>query len=165
MSADTKTKKGSMKGKGKSAMKSGATPIPTGPGSMASCGHSKCGLNCNVHYVGATTHIRDHHMFHAARGVGNIWAAAIVTGLSVVLTGAVAYSAVQAKEEMPVGARAADVRADTNRILQRLAMMEKALQDVRVLCAARPTTDEATTEKKKTVEKPTRPTSTTETIK
>lgn len=60
------------------------------------CGHSDCGRMCSVRYCGPTTQLRDHHIVHAARGASNVWTAAIVAGLAVVLTGAIAYSAVEA---------------------------------------------------------------------
>jgi hypothetical protein len=50
-----------------------------------------------VRYVGPTSHLHDHHIIHAARGVAHVWTAAIVAGLAVVLTGAIAYTAVEAQ--------------------------------------------------------------------
>lgn len=82
--------------------KAAISPPPEGPvGGMSSamdpsCGHSDCGRMCNVRYVGPTSHMRDHHIVHAARGVAHVWTAAIVTGLAIVLTGAIAYTSVQA---------------------------------------------------------------------
>lgn len=43
--------------------------------------------------------MHNHHIVHAARGASHVWAAAIVAGLAVVLTGSIAFSAVQAQEE------------------------------------------------------------------
>lgn len=43
--------------------------------------------------------MHNHHIVHAARGASHIWAAAIVAGLAVVLTGSIAFSAVQAEEQ------------------------------------------------------------------
>jgi len=79
--------------------KAAHSPIPTGPiGGLggSTCGHSGCDSACRVRYVGPVTNIRDHHIIHAARGVAHVWTAAIVAGLAVVLTGAIAYTAVQA---------------------------------------------------------------------
>ena len=79
-----------------------SSPVPEGPvGGMGmnedpTCGHSTCGRTCNVRHAGPTSPIRDHHIAHIARGVSNVWTASIVAGLAVVLTGAIAYSAVQA---------------------------------------------------------------------
>jgi len=81
--------------------KFGSSPIPKGPCGGSSfdeinslCGHSGCGGGkCNVRYVGPTTHLRDHHIIHAARGASHVWTAAIVAGLAVVLTGALGYAA------------------------------------------------------------------------
>jgi len=116
----------------------GSTPIPGGPGSDALCGHSGCsGGTCNVRYVGATSHPRDHHALHAARGVTHIWMAAIVTGVSMVLTGALAFTTVQAKTDQSQALRDGKSRADWVRIIDRLDKMDKALADVRVLCNVR----------------------------
>lgn len=92
----TKTKKPVGK-----ATKAGNSPIPSGPCGGSSfdemnsiCGHSTCsGGKCRVRFVGPTTHIRDHHIVHAARGASHVWTAAIVAGLAVVLTGAIGYAA------------------------------------------------------------------------
>ena len=111
-------------------MKAGASPIPGGVGG-ATCGHSKCGLSCNVRYVGHTSRISDHHMFHTARAVANIWAAAIVVGLAVVLTGAIAYTSVQAQsdqEEQPA------VEVDLTQVMDKLNSMEQELQAVKAAC-------------------------------
>lgn len=76
-------------------------PEPEGPlGGMSnspSCGHGGCGVECNVRYCGPTSHMRDHHIMHAAKGASQVWMAAIVAGLAVVLTGAVAFSSVEAQ--------------------------------------------------------------------
>ncbi len=86
--------------------KDAGSPTPVGPTggmdtSSSTCGHDGCGRMCNVRYVGPTSHINDHHIIHAARGVANVWVAAIVAGLAVVLTGAIAYSSVQAAPASP----------------------------------------------------------------
>ena len=96
--------------------------VPEGPiGGMGmnedpTCGHSACGRMCNVRHVGPTSPIRDHHIAHIARGVSNVWTASIVAGLAVVLTGTIAYSAVQAA---PVE-RASASQASTNAALAKL---------------------------------------------
>jgi len=69
----------------------------------AACGHSGCGPSCQVRYVGPTSHVRDHHALHAARGASHIWMAAIVTGFALVLTGAIALSATQARADQKTG--------------------------------------------------------------
>ena len=71
------------------------SPVPSGMGGSM-CGHSACNTVCRVRYAGPTTHMRDHQIVHAARGVAHVWSAAIVAGLAVVLTGAIAYTAVDA---------------------------------------------------------------------
>jgi len=42
--------------------------------------------------------MHNHFLVHTARGVTHIWTAAIVAGLAVVITGAIAYTAVHAQE-------------------------------------------------------------------
>ena len=71
-------------------------PVEMGSAMNPTCGHDGCGRACNVRYVGATSSIRDHHVMHIARGMQHVWTAAIVSGLAVVLTGAFAFTAVQA---------------------------------------------------------------------
>ncbi|MDO8617786.1 MAG: hypothetical protein Q7N87_02785 [Candidatus Uhrbacteria bacterium] len=156
MTDDIKSKKSGTRRKAMASKSDGSTPIPTGPGSSGpTCGHGGCGSDCRVRYVGQTSRITDHHMFHTARAVTNIWAAAIVVGLSVVLTGAIAFSAVQARSDqatMKVQRENGALRSDAARIANRLEMMEKALQDLRSLCLVQPAPD-ATGVKGKT-EKP-----------
>ena len=85
-------------------------PEPAGPtgGSMEAdtpcppCGHSACGKVCKVRYVGPVSSMRDHHILHAAQGASHIWAAAIIAGLAVVLTGAIAFSVAQAQTDMRI---------------------------------------------------------------
>ena len=79
--------------------KAGNSPTPSGPIGGAPCGHDGCERFCKVRYVGPTSSLHNHHIIHAARGASQVWTAAIVAGLAVVLTGAIAYSAVQAAEE------------------------------------------------------------------
>lgn len=126
-------------------MKAANAPEPTGPvgGStpeeatepMASmCGHSGCsGGACNVHYVGPTSHLRDHHIVHAARGISHVWSAAIITGLAVVITGAIAFNSVQA-ETKPMPSSASDLKV----ISQRLDRIEGALKILGEKCNVQP---------------------------
>lgn len=115
-----------------------STPIPTGPGSSgdASCGHGKCyGPQCSVRYVGPTSHLRDHHAMHASRGMTHVWMAAIVTGTALVLTGALAFTSVQAKEVERQARQEFMQKQDWGKVTQRLEAMEKAMRDIRELCA------------------------------
>lgn len=113
----------------------GSSPMPDGP-VPSSCGHHGCtGGGCNVRYVGPTSHVRDHHVLHAARGSTHIWGAAIITGLAVVLTGTIAFSSVQAREGQEVRRMEAKSRADVAKVVARLEMMEKALKELKTLCA------------------------------
>lgn len=77
--------------------KAANSPSPSSGSGCAPCGHADCKDRCRVRYVGPTTHIRDHHILHAARGISHIWPAVIIAGLAVVITTAIAYSAVNAQ--------------------------------------------------------------------
>lgn len=102
----------------------------------AVCGHSACGASCNVHYAGPTTSIGDHHAYHAARGTNHVWAAAIVSGLAVVLTGAIAYSSVEASSVSTASTSAVVVQSEVDRLVERLNTLEVQLRDVKTACAA-----------------------------
>lgn len=102
--------------------------------SWAGCGHDGCEGTCRVRYVGAVSHIRDHHVLHAARGVGHVWTAAVVTGLAVVLTGAFAYTAAQARTNAS-RSRAASA-ADIQMLMQRIDGLEQMVAEVGKHCAS-----------------------------
>jgi len=115
--------------------KDASSPIPSGPGM---CGHESgaCGPDgCGVRYVGPVSSMRDHHAMHAARGSAHIWAAAVTTGLALVLTGAIAYNAVEAKQVQrdAVMASQAASHQDVERILQRLDKLERSQADLEVM--------------------------------
>ena len=104
------------------------------PSTVGPCGHSHCAEVCRVRYIGPVTPIRDHHILHVARGVSHIWTAVIIAGLAVVLTGAIAFSSVNAANQ-----RREDIRTtqSTNILLNkldsledRLGAMEKQVQDL-----------------------------------
>ena len=116
-----------------------SSPIPDGPVSGGTCGHEGCGLACNVRYVGPTSSLRDHHMLHAARGVTHIWAAAVVTGLAVVITGSVAFSSVQASADQQSNAlrQQNPGQNDWARVMDRLSQVERALGEVKQVCGGR----------------------------
>lgn len=120
----------------KRPMKAGASPIPTGPGSV--CGHEggSCdSRGCHVRYVGPVSHIRDHHAFHAARGATHIWAAAVITGLSLVITGALAYNVVDAKQSAKDAALAKQNanRADIERVMNKLNEIETIVKQNKLI--------------------------------
>lgn len=83
---------------------------------------------CKVRFVGPTSSMRDHHIMHAARGVTNVWTAAIVAGLAVVLTGAIAYTAVEARSTASNDASANSVMDKLTTIDQRLNNIEDLLR-------------------------------------
>ncbi|MBM3204860.1 hypothetical protein FJZ48_02675 [Candidatus Uhrbacteria bacterium] len=99
----------------------------------AMCGHSHCSSRCHVRYVGAVSHVRDHHTLHASRGVANIWTAVVITGLSLVLTGAVAYTSVEAKTTR----KEALTQSEFARMMNRMEQMERNMREMRELCGAK----------------------------
>ncbi len=118
----------------------GNSPIPSRPSnneitSDAVCGHSGCSRQCQVRYIGPTTHVRDHQIFHAARGSTHAWTAALVAGLAVVLTGALAYTAVEA--ETP---KVAVDRATIKDLSKRISSLEDVVQQVLNQCQFTPLT-------------------------
>lgn len=120
-------------------MKAGASPIPTGPGS--SCGHEggSCdSRGCRVKYVGPVSHLRDHYAFHAARGATHVWAAAVITGLSLVITGALAYNVVEAKQGAREAALAKQTanRADVEKLMNRIEELETVIKQNNLILQA-----------------------------
>jgi len=116
-------------------LKSASAPIPEGPtGGLLSemestCGHTACtGGKCAVRYVGPTTPVRDHHIVHAARHASHIWSAAIVSGLAVVLTGAIGYAAFGAETTNPGGTLYGEFQ-QINQRLDKIETMVKTLVD------------------------------------
>lgn len=130
MEARPKTSRSSVRRRpAKVAMSAASSPAMDPKTMFNSCGHDNCSSNgCNVRYVGPVSHMRDHHALHAARGVTHVWTAAIVSGLAVVLTGVLAYSAVQART---VAQPSAEVRV----MMQRLDRLETMMKDVAQRCA------------------------------
>ena len=110
-----------------------ATPIPTGPGNGPVCGHSKCGETCNVRYLGPVSYIRDHHAYHAARGASHIWAATIITGFAIVLTGILAFSSVQAQTQQQQAAAQRQVasKADVMQLMNRIDQLDREISDLK----------------------------------
>lgn len=127
----------------KASMKAGASPMPM-------CGHEggTCGPSgCQVRYVGPVSHMRDHYAWHAARGSTHIWAAAVTTGLALVLTGAIAWQSVEAKQSDREAALRKQYasRADVERLMQKLNEVEKAVNETRDMIrkqAIQPSTEE-----------------------
>ncbi len=121
---------------GRKSRRAANTPPPSGPiGGLTEemnnsvCGHSKCGRVCNVRYCGPTSPIRDHHIVHAARGVAHVWTAAIVAGLAIVLTGAIAYTAIEAQS-----ATVSPTQTELNAINQKLDSLEKIVTKLSQQC-------------------------------
>lgn len=113
------------------SVKAAASPIPCGPGST--CGHDGCsGSTCRVRYVGPVSSIGDHHAFHAARGSTHIWAAALITSLALVVTGAVAFQSVEAAQTKKTEALAkqAATRADVAELKELMRRIDGKLDKV-----------------------------------
>ena len=84
---------------------------------------------------------------HAAYGATHIWAAAVVAGLAVVLTGTIAFSSVQAKSERDIAALRNDslTSDDLSRVMEKLAQVESDLNNVKTLCAPHAASGSAST--------------------
>lgn len=118
----------------RAGMKAANSPEP----SNSTCGHGGCGSSCQVRYVGPTSHMRDHHALHAARGTSHIWMAAIVTGFALILTGAIALTAAQASTEQKTGIGQLQIKQDLGREIRSLNNKIDSLQAaVAALSAAR----------------------------
>ncbi len=127
-------------------VKAANSPEPSGPvdnfynsmSSGPSCGHEACGVSCNVRYAGPTSSISNHHILHAARGVSHIWSASIITGLAIVITGALAFNAAQASSDTRNTAGQNKVEQNLGREIvrmnQRLDEMQKMLQSMKDQC-------------------------------
>ena len=92
-------------------------------------GGSACAPGCkcafSVRQVGATTHMYEQHLRHAAHGARHVWAAAIVAGLSLALTGAAAFHSAQATS----GQRAVEVELVAEQELnQEIQLLKQELQ-------------------------------------
>lgn len=138
-----KNKKGASRKSGKaSKMSAGHSPAPH---QDPACGHSKCGAFCQVAYVGPTSHPRDHHILTVAGGSMQVWTAAIVVGVGIVLTGAVAYQSVQAQSAYRGAALrpSASASANTVSVTERLNQIEKLLKEVQMTCATAPAAEPA----------------------
>ncbi|MBP9869070.1 hypothetical protein KBC59_00730 [Patescibacteria group bacterium] len=120
--------------------KAASSPIPEGPmGGMTSgpaCGHGDCGRECAVRYVGPTSHMRDHHIVHAARGAAHVWTAAIVSGLAIVLTGAIAWSSVEAQTTGGTANTNATVLTEIRNLGKRVERLETLLKTMNDKCVA-----------------------------
>ena len=119
-------------------MPEGGSPEPAGPtGTVCGHGGTCVGPQCNVRYAGPTSHIRDHHVFHASRGISHIWLAVLVSGFALVITGAVAWTSVDAKENarIELTAKMDASKEEVNMmIVNRLDNLERALKEVRQVC-------------------------------
>lgn len=100
------------------------------------CGHEGCDTICNVRYVGAVSQITDHHIIKASHASSHIWAAAVISGLAVVLTGAIAYTSVQAESSSSQTAMQASsaTHDDINVLLDRLVQLQDEVEQTRKAC-------------------------------
>lgn len=125
--------------------------IPVGPVGGSTCGHDGCERACRVRYAGPTSPIHNEHIIHAARGASQVWTAAIVAGFAVVLTGAIAFSAVQAETSatdpttlMLLSLRRIEMRLDrmepkVNKILAAVSNGQQGLNNDRSATGTAPT--------------------------
>lgn len=99
------------------------------------CGHDgHCsGTSCNVRYVGPTSQLSDHHVTHLADASLHIWPAAVVTGLALVVTGAIAFQSVRAESTKTAQQlqRQNANRADVARIIDQLNRIERVTTETR----------------------------------
>lgn len=106
--AQTKAKKAPSKRRTRSK-KAGNSPAPS----------SQCTPK-SVRYCGPTSHPSHHHAAVAASGSRHIWSASIIAGLAIVLTAAIAFTAVQAEEEQHDQIRSQQLRGDIVREMRSL---------------------------------------------
>lgn len=96
---------------------------------------------CKVRYVGPTSHMRDEHILHAARGMTHVWTAAIVTGFAVILTATIAFNAVQAKTDARAAVAQTYAQEDLDQKIQslndRLTAVEQTLERVEATLATK----------------------------
>jgi len=125
------------------SVKAGASPMPCGPGST--CGHDGCsGPTCRVRYVGPVSSLGDHHAFTASRGSTNIWAAALITSLALVVTGTVAFQSVEASQTKQAEAltKQTSTRADVAELKEMMRRMDAKLDKALNASVPAPTQDE-----------------------
>jgi hypothetical protein len=127
--------------------KAGNSPSPSIESKCGPCGHSDCNDRCRVRYIGPTTHVRDHHILHAARGISHIWPAVIIAGLAIVLTGAIAYNTANAQNKQIDKAL---LENSTEQILNKLDALETRIdvmeRDMEGLFRAQAQTNDVTPE-------------------
>lgn len=102
--------------------------------SKPAAGSSACAPGCKcayaVRHVGATTHIYEQHLMHAAHGAGHIWVAAVAAGLSLVLTGAAVFHSARAASDQ----RAVEAQLLAKQELnQEIRLLNQELQKTREL--------------------------------
>ncbi|MBD3251342.1 hypothetical protein GF380_02705 [Candidatus Uhrbacteria bacterium] len=103
----TKTKKAATPRRTR-AKKAANSPAPC-KGCKMGC--KDCGPK-SVRYCGPTSHPSHHHAAEAAEGSRHVWAASVVAGLAIVLTAAIAFTAVQAETEQREEVRSQQLRGD-----------------------------------------------------
>ncbi len=127
-------------------VKAGNSPSPNSISKCGPCGHSECGDNCRVRHIGPTSHIRDHHVLHASRGVAHIWSAVIIAGFAIVVTGAISYHVANAENQKTDQVYR---QHSTEQIIQKLDSLERRLDvmesDIEGMFRASADTDAAVT--------------------
>jgi hypothetical protein len=88
----------------------------------------------SVRYSGPTSHPSHHHAAVAAEGVRHVWSASIIAGLAIVLTAAIAFTAVQAETEQRQQTRSEQLRGDIIREIRavnsRIDMLEETVDSM-----------------------------------
>ncbi len=105
-------------------VKAGNSPSPSSMAKCGPCGHTDCNETCRVRHIGPTSHMRDHHVLHAARGVAHIWSAVIIAGFAIVLTGAISYHVANAENQK---SEQVYRQNSTEQIIQKIESLERRL--------------------------------------
>lgn len=82
----------------------------------------------SVRYCGPTSHPSHHHASVVADGVKHIWAAPIITGLAIILTATIAYTAVQAESKQASALHETELRGDYVRGIRDINMRLDAIE-------------------------------------
>lgn len=82
-----------------------------------------------VRYCGPTSHPSHYHSAVAAQGHKHAWAASIIAGLALILTGSIAFTAVQAETEQRATIRSTELRGDFVREIRELNQRITALEE------------------------------------
>jgi Tfp pilus assembly protein PilN len=93
--------------------------------------------------VGPVSSLGDHHAFTASRGSTHIWAAALITSLALVVTGAVAFQSVEAAQTKQAEAltKQSATRADIAELKEMMRRIDAKLDKVMSATVGTPSAD------------------------